>query len=299
MNLSESEVERFYAIWFPLLTYVNRRLKVAPDIPPAANAPWDLEQVRTVRDALWADDSLRHDFVAENPAKLSADDRALVASWDQRRQGTFAYFRQLKKHALFILDGTVYGVLGLASRLDETVPFIPCYVEATLLPWGDRIIYDSLLLPYMVQLGPGYRADLEASYRDAVERGAVFTSLRPLTPVEQAARRAATNAKVLEAFRAHLFASGVSVKVAERDLLTATTFAEKVLAAAEPQSLREFGSADLTTYLAAVQADAGLKDAQRRAVVTGLKRFLKFLRDTERMDYDSADSSLDVLKGRE
>ena len=42
---------------------------------------------------------------------------------------------------------TVYGVLGLVSDLEEILPYEPCMVGAVLLPWEDRIIYDSLLTP--------------------------------------------------------------------------------------------------------------------------------------------------------
>ena len=47
---------------------------------------------------------------------------------------------------------------------------------------------------------------------------------------------------------------------------------------------------------------AGLTDPKKIAnypeLVQGLKRFIKFLRDTERMKYEVADRALDVLKGK-
>jgi len=84
--------------------------------------------------------------------------------------------------------------------------------------------------------------------------------------------------------------------VVERDLTHVATFAEDYLwDRPETRSLREFGPNDLSGYVTQVQA-AAVKDSQRRAMLTGLKRFVRFLRDTERMDYHTAEDALEVLK---
>src|SRR5436309_1344092 len=130
----------------PLMLFVNRRRRIVPDMLPADfDGPWLPSQVVQIRDALWADDSLLEAFVAKNPAKLPAEDLEIAASWRHRREGDFFFLRQLKKYSIFIAakESAVYGVLGLASTLDEVVPFIPCYARAVLLPFEDRIIYDS------------------------------------------------------------------------------------------------------------------------------------------------------------
>ena len=61
MRLPPAEVERFYSIWKPLLLFVNRRLRlVSRMLEMTADGPgsWDVEDVRVLRDALWADDAL-------------------------------------------------------------------------------------------------------------------------------------------------------------------------------------------------------------------------------------------------
>lgn len=140
----------------------------------------------------------------------------------------------------------------------------------------------------------------ERTYADAKERGAIVTLLLPAGPLDsEAAREAAhsSNAKVLDAFRAHLFDAGLSPKVVERDLTHVAAFAEGYLRdRPEPRSLREFGPDDLSGYVTQVRAAAAVKDSQRRATLTGLKRFVRFLRDTERMDHHTAEDALEVLK---
>jgi hypothetical protein len=160
MRLPPSEVERFYAIWLALISFVNQQRHVVPErLGVDPSEPWDAQDVAKIRDVLWADDALREAFIAQNPAGLSAEGLAIVASWQHHRAGAFYVLRHLKKYSVFLsAEGSdVYGVLRLVSDLEDVVPFVPCYVNAVLLPWDGQIIYDSLLAPYNITFGPGTR----------------------------------------------------------------------------------------------------------------------------------------------
>jgi hypothetical protein len=303
MCLPPRQVERFYTIWRPLLSFVNARRNVVPSLLGAtADKPLPIQEIIKVREALWAEDALRQAFVAENPAGLSAADLAMVESWDYRRKGAFFIFRHLKKHSIFIGDkdpGEVFAVKGLLSPMEEVVgPYLPCLVQTVLLPFEDEIIYDSLMSPYNITFGGGIRSKLTGNYNDARERGAVLTSLLPAAEPEPADLRAqAQDARVLEAFRTSLYQSGLSAKVVERDMATVTAFAQDYLAQqAEPHSLREMRFAELEDYFTGSASLTSQNQTAFRQVVTGFKRFLKFLRDTERMEYWEAENALDDLK---
>ena len=299
MQLNPEEVRRFYALWHPLMLFVNRRLRLVPFMLRLDfDGPWDASEVKKIRDAMWADDSLREAFVAENPAALSPDDLAIVDAWKYRKAGKFFLVKHLKKYSVLVGDdSTVYGVLGLTSPLSEVVPFTPCFADAVLLPFDGHIIYDSLIVPFNVMLGPGYRRDLEQTYQDAKERGAIITSLAPAgsaDPERERETAQSTEAKVLDAFRKHLLRSGLSLKVAERDATSVAAFAEgHLLQQTHPRSLRDFGPDDVRGFVAHIEA-AG---EQRKETRLGLKRFLRFLRDTGRMDDPAAEKCLGMLKG--
>jgi len=48
---------------------------------------------------------------------------------------------------------TLYGVIGISSPIEVSVPFpLPCLVETTLLPFKGRIINDSIIVPMDVSL---------------------------------------------------------------------------------------------------------------------------------------------------
>jgi hypothetical protein len=299
VQLNPEEVRRFYAIWQPLILFVNRRLRLVPSmLRPDFDRLWDPNEVKKIRDAMWADDALREAFVAENPAALPPDDLAIVDSWKYRKAGKFFLVKHLKKYSIMVGDdSTVYGVLGLTNPLSEVVPFTPCFADAVLLPFDGRIIYDSLIVPFNVAFGPGYRRDLEQTYRDAKERGAIITSLLPAGPADPEREREtaqSTETKVLDAFRKHLLRSGLSLKVAERDAASVAAFAEgHLLQQTHPRSLRDFGANDVRGFVAHIEAGE-----QRKETLLGLKRFLRFLRDTGRMDDPAAEKCLGLLKGK-
>lgn len=303
MQLSPDQVERFYAIWKPLLLFVNDRRQIESALLGArGEAPWDPQKIYPVRESLWADDSILDTFVAENPAHLSPEDLAIARSWHHRVAGTFCVFRHLKKHSVLIKDGPreVYAVLGLASTLEEILPFTPCYARVVLLPFEGQIVYDSLIAPYNVYLGPGIRRNLAEDYKDARERGAVITSLLPPEEPpgreEEQAEAQEVDARVLQAFRKHLFRTGLSPRVVERDAASVAAFADWLATRSEPRSLRDFGTREVGGYLASVRSE-GRKEAEHKQGRIGLTRFLRFLRDTGRMDYHAAGDVLELLKG--
>jgi hypothetical protein len=297
MRLAPQEVERFYHIWFALLHYVNTQLQLVPSFPAAPGE----EAVSTdvtlqLRDALWANDALREQFIADNPAQLSAADLAVVASWQYRVAGPFYIFRSLQHYTIFLSHSTpahAYGVLGLASTIEETLPLpLPVYAQAVLLPFEHRIIYDSLLTSYNVVFGPGIRRDLQETYRNIQEREGIITSLLPedhAVPVADRRREiSARNRKVLMAFRRELSKAGLSPHMVEVHAATIADFAQTTLLASDPpRGLLDLTFADIESYLSGKPGKQPL---------TSFKRFLRFLINTGRIDYDLGEHLSGLLK---
>ena len=103
MCLPPQETERFYRIWFALLHYVNTQLQLVPAFPDTpGKADVSIEVTVRLRDALWANDTLREQFITDNPAQLSAADLALVANWQYRLAGSFYIFRSLQHSTIFL-----------------------------------------------------------------------------------------------------------------------------------------------------------------------------------------------------
>lgn len=299
MQLTPAECKRFYDVWLPLLVYVNRRLKVVEHLDDVASFPsLPTEAIHKVRDALWADDSLLDDFVAENPAGLSAEDLALAAGWHTRKAGRFFIFRYLKKYTVFLDDSSpvrAYGVLALNSTFQDLVgPYLPVMVETVLLPFENRIIYDSLFLPYRISFGPGIRANLKDDFNNAKEREGIITQLGAVpAPGSAEARKqvAAANARVLREFEKHLYKSGLSPKTVPRHVEVLNLFNAFLAERSPGRTLREVEQADLREFL------EGWLPGQSptHKADTSLRRFVRFMRDSGRMDWVAAQDILEFL----
>lgn len=303
MILPRPEVDRFYRIWWALLRYTNARRQVLADWPePSAEDSLPISEIAKVRDVLWADDSLREAFLAENPAALPAADLETVAGWQHRVADSFFVVRYLKKHTIFLRDGTparTYGVVGLVSSFPELLgPHLPVHVQAVLLPFGNTIICDGLLARSNVTFGSGIRERLDLVYRDAHERGDVITSLppqrKPLTVVEARRQVHARNLRLLQAFRGDLDKSGLSPKTVERHVSNVATVAGSSLQELDPPRLLvDITASDLEAYLGRTPQSV----AQQSGLVTSFTRFVRFLSSSGRLDADAVWDFQDFLRG--
>ena len=295
MNLSAEETQRFYRIWLPLLSYVNTHRQVIPELSAISEQrPISSQEANQIRQVLWESDLLRETFIAENPAKLTDADLAIVASWSQRIAGKFYIMRFLKKYTVFLTEKDpprAYGVVGLASPLEEIIPWpLPVYLDAVLLPFEDKIIYDSLLNPYAITFGKGIRSSLNAAYRKAQECGGIITTLQPRSPEEIRQGMTEGNRKVLTAFRKDLAASHLSLKMVEEHTGQIARFTESYLLAQNPpRSLLDLNLGDLQKYL---------KKEGKKANRVSFKRLVRFLRDTDRIAWDEAQAMQDFLQQR-
>ncbi|MEI6068094.1 MAG: hypothetical protein WCP96_12190 [Methylococcaceae bacterium] len=68
MNLQPDECVQFYRIWWSLLSYVNKQIKLFNDFPSQLeNNNIKQQDAAVIRNALWASDRLLQDFIDSNP----------------------------------------------------------------------------------------------------------------------------------------------------------------------------------------------------------------------------------------
>src|SRR5882762_4828804 len=103
MILAAHEAALFYRAWWPLLAWVNDKKHVVPAFPtPTADRPPPLQIANQVRQALWADDGLREQFLIERGSTLASAECDLIASWKHRVTGNFVVFKHLRSHSIFM-----------------------------------------------------------------------------------------------------------------------------------------------------------------------------------------------------
>jgi hypothetical protein len=287
MILKPEEAEQFYRIWWPLLSYVNQKRQIVDDWPiDPLKTGVKFAQAIKVREVLWTDSTLREQFIEENPSHLSTEDLEILAQWTHPVRGNFTVLRHLKKYSIFLGQGQkAYGVVGLLSTLEELLPHAPAYVTATLLPFKDRIIYDGLLTAPNIMLGSGIRSRLNDEYQNAQESFGLITSL----PQSNEAMRAGIlqgNARLLKVFRANLAGAGLSDKMLAKHLENVEGLAETLFHRESPEPLLNLDLPSARVYI----------DTHPSAT-TSLKRFVRFLFETGRGDWERTEE-LQVLRQR-
>jgi len=191
MLLAAEDAALFYRVWGALLAWVNDRRNVVPRFRhPTPDHPIAPDLARQIRDVLWADDSLRQQYLAEAGHTLAAAERDLIASWQHRVQGQFVIYNHMKQHSIFMGD-EVYGVHGIFTPLDVMFPSVPNFVGAVLLPFRDVVITDGLMTspPMQMSFGPGIRRMFKNQYSRAREEGQIRTRLPWLPGSEPTAPR--------------------------------------------------------------------------------------------------------------
>jgi len=180
MKLTQEDAARFYDVFFKLIDYTNDRYQVMPGLKKTSGAEnVDPTTIMPVRNKLWESDDVINHIVADNPFCFTERELSLVASWRKRIVGDFLIYKHLKKYTVFMGNGGIYGVIGIASTIEELFPSfaLPRYSKAVLLPFEGKIIYDSLLTTYNITYGSNIRKSFNEEYRVLKNKAGVITTL--------------------------------------------------------------------------------------------------------------------------
>ena len=166
--------------------FVNKQPQILPKIETVDEYSGQPPEARLkVHKAFLDDIDIIEKFIDENPAALTEEELEIIHSWHHLVSGTFYIFRYLKNYTIFLSseDQTIaYGVLALTDPIEDLIgPYLPVMVETTLLPFKDKIVYDSLLSGFNILFGGGMRRSLKDNYENAKKQLGIVTSL----PIEQ------------------------------------------------------------------------------------------------------------------
>jgi hypothetical protein len=178
---------------WPLQFYVNQKLNILADVDSveAYATYYAYEDKLPVRDALYENIELIDAFIAENPAKLTDEELAIVGSGKNYVAGDFYIERYLKKGAILIHAGEppqVYVVLGLTDSLKDMFEYYhrpPILVRTVLLPFKGHIIYDGLFQTYSIFFGGGIKGDLKETYMAAKQNQRIIETFDPVLQAQQ------------------------------------------------------------------------------------------------------------------
>lgn len=182
MNISRTEIDLFFKLFYQLLLYVNKKLNIIKGIDSIKDFPkFPMEQLISIRDELFKNIEIMDLFLNENHLNFSGSELEIIRNWKNFVKGKFFVFRYLKNYTVFLdteEPAKAYGVLSLNSTFEELLgPYLPVMADAVLLPFRDKIIYDGFLASYPVSFGSGTRRRINDNYQEAKSGYGIITSL--------------------------------------------------------------------------------------------------------------------------
>jgi hypothetical protein len=197
VKLTQQEISEFYKIWCALIWGVNEKHSIVPKFEkPVYSQNMKQEPFVTIRSALWSHPEWIDDFILNNEySDLTEVDLGVLTDWRKNFvRGRFIIMRHLKKYSVLMTfdePTKLYGVCGITDPICDLVPnsALPIMIETTLLPFKDKIIYDSLLSAFSISFGGGYRSSFKDSYNEAKSKVGIienmFLSAEPIAPIQK------------------------------------------------------------------------------------------------------------------
>jgi len=173
-QLSQSECKLFYETWYKLLDYTNRKLKVVaykfslkhPDIHNEV-------LLLKIRERLWKQPELIGEFIAEgiSAGTLSDEETDLLQAWEHYHiQGKYFLVKYLPEAAVLMSmdrdkEVRLYAVKGVTNSIAGALRRkLPMMLETVLLPFKDRIVYDSFMTSHAIEFSDNVTSIVEAEY---------------------------------------------------------------------------------------------------------------------------------------
>lgn len=182
--LPPEELSLFLKLHQHLLFYVAKQTGVNPSIKTVSDlVELSIDEKVKMRDALYKKMELLDRFIQSNPFNFTGEEMDIVKCWKHYVKGAFLLIKCTNEGAIFLeekdrKDAKAYLVKAITTPFEQMIPFHPpVKLDAVLLPFKDRIVYDGLLKTYRVYIGGGLSRSLRAACDDAILKYGLVTSL--------------------------------------------------------------------------------------------------------------------------
>ena len=181
MTLSEEDGKLYYALWLPLLDFVNKKYGVKKQLKKMDTAKsLNPEDVKAVSDILCENIAVIDEYLQKHK-EIPEEHKSIIESWKRFKRGRFIIERHLKGGSMMISmeDENVYQVVGIITSIEEMFYYapMPLMVEATLMPFRNVIITDGLIMPYNLMIGSNMTRTFKDVYMNAKRAGTIKKSL--------------------------------------------------------------------------------------------------------------------------
>lgn len=194
-NLTESEIALFYKLWFSLIWGINEKHKVIPPFKkPVYSTPVSLsiEEFLKPRNAMWDNPKWIDEYLADHEnGDFTEQEGRIITEWRKYFiKDKFFIMKHLAKYSVLMSSDCVpsllYGVYGISDPIKDIMPYpVPFIATHVLLPFEDKIIYDSIATVSNISFGSGMRSNMKGSYDETKEKHGIIEVLNGQLPVCQ------------------------------------------------------------------------------------------------------------------
>jgi len=155
-HLTVAELSLFVETWYGLMDFVNKEKKVISNDVQMNSSRTIFDECNVkIREVLWENPKLITKYIASE--KLPTEKVSLLKSWrDHHIKGTFMVWKYTPEYAIMTGEKKtkvpkIYAVKGIRKHISEVLQKeIPLAVETVLIPFMDKIIFDTFIAPYPV-----------------------------------------------------------------------------------------------------------------------------------------------------
>jgi len=181
MKLNPEEILLFVKNWLGLLAFVNDKHKIVSGFGhPKKLFDVKPEAVIKIKKKLWKNNNMIDEYI-NSKKRISETDFQLLNSWKKRLFKEFILLKFQKNYTVFLDEkkNILYGVIGITNPLSDVIDktCLPMIIETTLMPFKDRIIYDSTISGYNVTFGSNIRKHYKELYSEIKAEKGIICSL--------------------------------------------------------------------------------------------------------------------------
>ncbi len=129
------------------------------------------------RQAIYEIPNFHDNYLKTNPDDFDEKELEIIKGFKDFVKGQFYIIKYLKEYSIFMKDGVAYGVLAQNDLFQNMTGSRLVMVEAILLPYRGKIVYDGMLQSYNISFGSGMSSSLNDAYNEAKAKYGIVTTL--------------------------------------------------------------------------------------------------------------------------
>lgn len=170
--LSKKDANLYYKIYFGLLDYTNKKYNIKPKTKIYKSRRLDPRTILEVINRYWKEkDKLTDEFCDKNPYNFNEEEIKISKEFKKGIRGVFIIVEYDKEYTAVTNKDKTYMIKGINTNIDRIIPYeeLPYPVITTILPFKGDLIYDSILIPFDVEIGIDMKKAIREEYKKSMK----------------------------------------------------------------------------------------------------------------------------------